>query len=208
MNLPVEKPQRESYAKVLIVCEGEKTEPYYFYELKDHYKLNSANVEICGECGSDPLSIYRYAKRRYREEKEGGDPFDHVFCVFDKDTHANYQSALDAIARANPKNAFQAINSVPCFEYWLLLHYFYTTKPYNSQHGNSACHQVLTELRSYMPDYAKGSSHTFSALIGQLELAKHNAARSLRTATKHDIDNPTTRVHELVDFLQNIKKPR
>jgi hypothetical protein len=38
------KTRRESYAKVLIVCEGEKTEPLYFNDLKDHYGLNSANI--------------------------------------------------------------------------------------------------------------------------------------------------------------------
>ena len=88
------KARREPYAKVLVVCEGEKTEPNYFNGLKDHYGLNSANVEVCGECGSDPLSIYRYARQLYREEKDADDPFDRVYCVFDKDTHGTYQQAL------------------------------------------------------------------------------------------------------------------
>ena len=38
------KAKRESYDKVLIVCEGEKTEPNYFNELINFYKLNTANV--------------------------------------------------------------------------------------------------------------------------------------------------------------------
>lgn len=78
--------RRESYAKILIVCEGEKTEPNYFIGARDHYKLNTANVEVTGECGSDPMSIVNFAKQRYRQEKDLGDSFDKVFCVFDKDT--------------------------------------------------------------------------------------------------------------------------
>jgi len=204
-DLARRKGRRAPYAKVLIVCEGEKTEPHYFNELKDHYGLNSANIEICGDCGSDPLSIIRHAKQRYREEKDAGDAFDNVFCVFDKDTHAHYQQGLDTIRSASPKNVYVAITSVPCFEYWLLLHFNYTTRPYDSLPGNSACNQVLTELKGYMAGYTKGSIDIFSALLGQLDFAKNNAIRALQAAEANHTDNPTTKVHELVDFLQNIK---
>jgi hypothetical protein len=204
-DLARRKGRRAPYAKVLIVCEGEKTEPHYFNELKDHYGLNSANIEICGDCGSDPLSIIQHAKQRYREEKDAGDAFDKVFCVFDKDTHAHYQQGLDTIRSATPKNVYVAITSVPCFEYWLLLHFNYTTRPYDSLPGNSACNQVLTELKSHMAGYTKGSIDIFSALLGQLDFAKNNAIRALQSAEANHTDNPSTKVHELVDFLQNIK---
>ena len=118
--------KRDPYAKVLIVCEGEKTEPYYFQDLRNHYGLNTANIEVCGECGSDPNSVLSFAKQRYREEKDAGDVFDKVFCVFDKDAHVNYGAALNTIATVQPRDTFIAINSVPCFEYWLLLHFVYT----------------------------------------------------------------------------------
>jgi len=204
-DLARRKGRRAPYAKVLIVCEGEKTEPHYFNELKDHYGLNSANIEICGDCGSDPLSIIRHAKQRYREEKDAGDAFDNVFCVFDKDTHAHYQQSLDTIRSATPKNVYVAITSVPCFEYWLLLHFNYTTRPYDSLPGNSTCNQVLTELKGYMAGYTKGSIDIFSALLGQLDFAKNNAIRALQAAEANYTDNPSTKVHELVNFLQNIK---
>lgn len=199
------KARRAPYAKVLIVCEGERAEPYYFNDLKDHYGLNSANVEVCGDCGSDPLSIVAHAKQRYREEKDAGDAFDKVYCVFDKDAHANYMQGIDAIRGAAPKGVYVAITSVPCFEYWLLLHFSYTTNPYNALPGNSACNQVLTDLKGHMPGYAKGNHDTFTALVGQLDFAKNNAIRALKTAEANHTDNPTTLVHELVEFLKNIK---
>lgn len=135
--------RREAYAKILIVCEGSKTEPRYFGGIRDHYCLNTANVEICGDCDSDPVSVVNHAKRRYQEEKNAGNPYDKVFCVFDKDSHANYLKALNAIASATP--------------------------------------------------------------LGQLEFAKRNAERALRAAQGVGSDNPTTRVHELVQFMQAIK---
>lgn len=198
--------RREAYAKVLIVCEGEKTEPNYFNGIRNYYGLNSANVEVCGECGSDPMNIVRYAKQRFREEKDAGDAFDKVFCVFDKDAHSNYEQALDALISTQQQNTFQAITSVPCFEYWLLLHFTYTTHPYIALPGNSAGNQVLQELQGYMPTYRKAKQAVFTDLINQLEFAKNNAIRSLREATDSGTDNPSTRVHELVSFMQNIKK--
>lgn len=199
------KPRREPYTKVLIVCEGEKTEPNYFNDLKDHYGLNSANVEICGDSVSDPLGIVRYAKQRYKDEKGAGDPFDRVYCVFDRDSHDKYRSAIEDIHRAMPKDTFIAITSVPCFEYWLLLHFIYTTKPYAGMPRNSPCNQLITDLKNHLPAYEKGQRGIFSSIVTKLESAKDNAVRALKAARENRTDNPSTYVHELVEFLQRIK---
>lgn len=89
--------------------------------------------------------------------------------------------------------------------YWLLLHFIYTTKPYQALPGNSACQQVLKELEGYIPSYKKGAQETFTNLLEQLDFAKNNAKRALQVAENNHTDNPITRVHELVAFLQNIK---
>ena len=204
-SLARRKPRREPYAKVLIVCEGAKTEPNYFNGLKDHYELNSANVEITGESGSSPAGIVKYAKQRYRKEKEAGDPFDKVYCVFDQDHHETYKQALETIADAKPKAVFYATTSVPCFEYWLLLHFEYTTKPYHGERTNSPCRQVLDDLKKHIPRYEKGARNLFDELRERLEHAKTNAPRSLDAAYRAGTDNPSTKAHELVDFLQKIK---
>lgn len=200
------KPKKEPYAKVLIVCEGEKTEPLYFQNLKDFYGLSSANIEICGDCGSAPNSIYAYAKQRYREAKDARDPFDHVFCVFDKDTHDSYEKTVADIARATPKHVYQAMTSVPCFEYWLILHFIYSTKPYNDLPKNTSCHQVCKDLKNYIPEYEKGLAGIFSQCFSQLEFAKSNAKRALQAAEQNSTENPSTHIHELVEFLQKIKQ--
>ena len=199
------KPVRDRYAKVLIVCEGKKTEPLYFNGLRDHYRLNSANIVVTGDCGSDPGTVLGYAKQLYKDERNAGDPFDRVYCVFDKDNHANYEQTLSNIRRAVPGKKFFAINSVPCFEYWLLLHFIDSTKPYTAQPGNSACNQLLTDLREYLPDYHKGQSHIFQILFEQLEQAKQNAAKGLNLVQAAETDNPSTHVHYMIEFLQKIK---
>ncbi|RLT88008.1 RloB family protein [Ketobacter sp. GenoA1] len=204
-NLQRKGARRAAYKKILIVCEGEKTEPNYFEGAREYYELNTVNVEVRGDCGSDPMSIVSFAKQRYREEKDAGDPFDQIYCVFDKDGHATYARAIDALTSATPKDTYFTISSVPSFEYWLLLHFVYSTRPYTALPGNSSGNQVLTELKNYISDYEKGRRTIFSELIEQLEQAKNYAKRALQESERNQTDNPSTRVHELVEVLQNLK---
>ena len=44
----------QPYDLILIVSEGEETEPNYFNKMIIREKLSSANVKVTGECGSDP----------------------------------------------------------------------------------------------------------------------------------------------------------
>ena len=62
-----QKASRESYDKVLIVCEGQRTEPLYLTEVKDHFEINSANIRITGDCGFDPVSVFKYAFQLYQD---------------------------------------------------------------------------------------------------------------------------------------------
>ena len=129
------KAKRDPYDVVLIVCEGEKTEPNYFEELRDAFKLNTANIEICGdECGSSPRNVVDHAIKKYRESKD----YDRVYCIFDKDQHLTYNEALDKVRQTKlPKgHSIYAITSVPCFEIWFLLHYRYSTKSYVAGQAN------------------------------------------------------------------------
>ena len=189
---------REPYDKVLIVCEGEKTEPNYFKGLKNHLRLKTANVAIVGE-GATPTKIVERAKELEKREKERGDPFDKIFCVFDKDRHTDYQKALEQLKfRKN----YAAIPSVPAFEYWLLLHFRYTTRPYKDSK------ELQHDLKIDMPNYEKNDTSIFGKLWDKLQIATENAAQSLEAARQAATDNPSTKVHVLVKVLKAIKQPR
>lgn len=205
-DLSRRKSLRAPYDKVLIVCEGEKTEPFYFRELIDHYEIHSANVHISGACGSDPVSVVKHGLKLYHKEKSSpSGPYDRVYYVFDRDAHPNYQQALNLVAATKPNHIFHAITSVPCFEYWLLLHFYHTTAPYSAVGGISAGAAVLSALQTVWPEYTKAKQGVFDSRLNQLEFAKANAVRAFAEAKKTHTDNPTTRIHELVEYLQNIK---
>ena len=201
--------KRAPYDRVLVVCEGEKTEPHYLTELCDHYGLNTANIEVDGECGSSPMSVFNHARQRYADLIHQGDSYDRVYCVIDKDKHPDYQQALEAVTKAQPAGCFHAITSVPCFEYWVLLHFQYTTQPFHATGTKSVCDCVTEVLRTdCLPDYKKGERGLFKQLLPQLEFAKTNAARSLKEAERNHTDNPSTQIYKLVDYLQNLLIPK
>lgn len=199
------KPVRAEYDKVLIVCEGEKTEPNYFLEIVDYYELSTANVCVDGDCGSDPVSVVDHAIDLYNKESASGEPYDRVYCVIDRDAHPKFAQALDKIAAQRPNGVFHDVVSVPCFEYWLLLHFTYSTAAYTAVGGKSAGDRVSAHLHEFWPEYTKGKDDVFKHLFDQLGFAKSNAARCLGDAERTGSHNPSTSVHVLVDYLQNLK---
>ena len=72
------------YQRVLIVCEGEKTEPLYLGEIRQEHKLASANVQVWPSAlGTEPLQVVEYAEQLLRcgDRAKGIEPlsFDRVF---------------------------------------------------------------------------------------------------------------------------------
>ena len=194
---------RESYDVVLIVCEGEKTEQEYFEGLKRAYRLSGANIKIVPGDGNDPVSIVKHALTEYRK---GG--YDHVFCVFDRDGHANYQEALDRAASSPPgkKGRLEAVTSVPCFEIWVLLHFAYSTAPFMKTGNKSACDNVIDAVRDHLPEYQKAMMGVFEQLEPHTGRAVTHADRLARHNRDTASDNPATNVHELVKYLRELKK--
>lgn len=194
-------PQKEPYDRVLIVCEGAKTEPTYFQELCDHYQLSTANIKVIPGEGNDPVSIVRTAKKLQRDENHLGEKYDRVYCVFDRDEHANYrEGCLQA-----EKEKFICTLSIPCFEYWLLLHFVESRAPYARTGGRTAAQNCEQDLKRHIPEYRKGLRGLFLRLLSQLPVAKARAAHVLADARRTQEDNPSTRVHELVEYLQHLK---
>lgn len=194
---------REPYDVVLIVCEGSKTEPTYFKALKNELRLSNANIDICGKgCGPAPKSVVEFALQKH---KERGD-YDRIFCVFDKDQHETYQTALDKIKSLPRKIKIEAITSVPCFEFWILLHFENTVRPYEAMGNSSICDQVVRDLRRHIREYEKGMKDVFDRTYPYVDEATSRAALRESRCNEDGTDNPSTKVHRLVSYMRNIKQ--
>ena len=205
-SLERKKASKMPYEKILIVCEGQKTEPYYFEELKDFYEIDTANIRISGECGSDPVSVVRHGQNLYKEELQKSEPFDKVFCVFDRDNYGEkFYEAIRITESLKPNNVFKAITSIPCFEVWFILHFNYFSTALETIGKKTCGMRTITELEKYWPAYTKGCSGSFEHVRDHIERAKALSSRLLAESKKSGSTNPLTNVHELVEYLQNVK---
>lgn len=192
-------PIRKPYDRVLIVCEGYKTEPKYFEDIINNYRLSSVNIEVKGT-GTPPRTVVREAKALCKKARRQGDAYDRIYCVFDRDEHAGFDQACNEAVRVGLKLA----RSWPCFEFWLLLHYRQWRRPFARSGTRSQADQCIQELRKYFPAYEKGKEKVFSKLKHQLEGAKTNAASGLRDAKQTGECNPSTEIHLLIEYLQSL----
>ena len=204
-DLKRQPPKKESYDLVLIVCEGEKTEPYYFKDLMNVEKLSSVNISVISGEGSDPVSVVNTAiKEQKKQEKYL--PFNTVYCVIDRDKHPNFNQAID---KANA-NGIKIIASYPSFEYWYICHFNCYRSPIISTGNKSAGENCVSLLNEYWKeffkkDYTKNQANLYALLLGKLETAVRHAKIGLQQAQDEGELNPSTQVYELVDYLRNIK---
>jgi len=194
--------KREPYDRVLIVCEGEKTEPRYLDDLRHDLRLASANIEVTGDSDPDPLSVVDYGLKRFRKDGE----YDRVYFVIDRDTHPKHN--LDQAARRirdarKDKISAHLIISYPCFEYWILLHFEESARGYTAP--ASPCRQVIKDVRGHLPNYGKGMTGLFDETKPNLDTAIDRAERRWKEARSTGRMNPCTRVHQLVTYLQDIR---
>lgn len=207
----VKEALRGSYARVLIVTEGSKTEPLYLEEICAAHRLHSANVQVQpSQLGTAPIQVVRYAQQLFEKGDlhKGIRPksFDQIFAVFDRDDHRSYFDALN-LARSldgrlrNEDKAtvgFVAIVSVPSFELWLLLHYEDIQHPIERD-------EVMRRLKRYIPSYQKGSDGVYAETLDQLGTATQRAQDLSLRFSAHTAPEPFTAVHELIQLLSRLR---
>jgi hypothetical protein len=143
------KPQREPRHRILVVCEGLRTEPNYFNALRVKVR---AVVELEIEPGgATPKRLVERAvtmqKKAELEARSQGDRFlryDEVWCVFDIDEHPYLGEARQ---QAQAHGIGLAISN-PCFELWALLHF-------QEQSAFIQRRAARARLKKHLPDYEK-----------------------------------------------------
>lgn len=197
---------RVSKPKILIVCEGSRTEPDYFNLLKGAYHLLSVVIVQTSTMGSAPISVVKSAVYLNQEQiKLYGQSaaYEKVYCVYDTDEHVSLASAIELIKT----HKFNDIISNPCFEYWLLMHFKYTRSPFLKSSDKTAAEMCQKELKQYLPEYQKtGVSQCFALLLDKTPTAITNSNRGISDAVATAEYNPSTNMHELIILLQSLQK--
>lgn len=204
-----QKKERSQIARYLIVCEGTKSEPFYLKDLANDLGIRPYSIRIALNDGVSPDKVVDHGIKLYDDEAKRGDSFDQVFFVFDRDKHSTYDAAVRRInALAAIDRPFKAVISVPCFEYWLLLHFGYTDQPFVEAGQKSACDKLISRLRTNpgFKHYGKGMQGVYAIIKDRTSVAMTAARRRIEDAMKTGEENPSTHLHELVDEIRKLSE--
>jgi RloB-like protein len=187
----------------LIVVEGAATEPAYFEGVRLKLERKTAAVIVSHGKHTDPVGIVREAiKLRDAKVSQSTQsatvPYDQVWVVFDRETqnHPRHKQVPTALQLAKDSGVQVAL-SIPSFEFWLLLHFDYTTKAFDG------CPAVKRALKRFIKDYEK-SNLPLSDLLSRVATAiKHAARCHAHWETVQGDRNPSTHVDKLLRALND-----
>jgi hypothetical protein len=190
---------------LLIICEGEKTEPSYFLNLRGEHKNRLVSIRIDDEGGVPKTLVERAAviKRQARREaarrRDDTLTLDEVWCVFDVDQHPNIE---DAKQQAHDNGVSLAISN-PSFELWLVLHFQKQNSYVTRQNIRASCQEHLAgynkELSAEMYDLLAQNYGDAVERSAALE-AMHERNGSPRG------ENPSTGVFRLTERIASFGK--
>jgi hypothetical protein len=197
---PTQKPRKT----FLIVTEGEKTEPNYFHALRSRLHLTTVEVHVHHPEATDPKSLteaaIRLSEERGREAKKGhGVQYDEVWVVYDLEKPGDERRRLHKSQGSKQQaRGVRAATSDPSFEFWLLLHFRYTTRPF------ADCKAVIKQLKRHLSDYDKAAAIT-AVVLEQTAVAIKNAEDCRKHHRACDgSGNPSTEVDILVRNLNAV----
>ncbi len=184
--------RKETYKRLLVVCEGARTEPLYF----QRFPVRNGDVVTIEGLGMNTLSLVQQAVRLRDEDGH----YDEVWAVFDRDSFpsARFNSALSLAARENVAAAW----TNEAFELWYLLHFEYC------EAGLSRTTYSKRLSRHLKRPYTKNDPTMYSCLLSRQPEALRNASRLRQelAGTSAVNRNPATEVDRLVLRLNALQR--
>ena len=197
------RPHLSGKPRILILCEGARTEPIYFNRLKFDRRLTSVVVRPPRARQIGPPGLLKRARNELRNDPG----WDEIYCVLDHDGRdsavGKLEAELTAMNRKRASTQVEMILSDPCFELWLLLHFEFTDRPYTSvRGGRSACADVIERLQRHIPEYRKNTTQYLKLVEGRVSDALSNADQLNRLSPEvQPRRTPYTNVSKLVARL-------
>lgn len=200
--------KKQMSCQILIITEGEKTEPNYF----NHFATKNNDYFVyeveCDGTGKNTMAVVNKAIE-LKESRSNQDKYDSVWAVFDKDGFPdnNFNSAI-AKADANGVNVAW---SNEAFELWYLYHFQNRITAMSRDEFKTAISKAVNnsgKWKSKTPyKYKKNCERNFEIMTtyGNMEQAIKNAEQQHQTFTdtRYAKHNPCTTVYKLVQQLLN-----
>ena len=176
---------------MIVVTEGEKTEPQYIKEFARAHRAPNVRVE---GTGFDPQGVVEKAIELKKSLGRGTRA--DVWAVFDRDEHLWFEEALQLAQR----DGICVAVSNPCFELWGVFHYQDHAAPID-RHD---CQRLLEQLcAGYQADRTKLFKDT-EVIHTSHDDAVQRGKRSLHDREKEDDPqgNPSTSMQVLMESIR------
>jgi hypothetical protein len=176
---------RQIANKILIVCEGSKTEPAYFNAIRQTWRLATLQVLIVPSHGkTDPYNLVELAieKRQELEDDDRWEKGDRAWVAFDGDEHI--AKSLDAWNEALSKARGQKIELAvtnPCFELWYLLHF-------QDHFSQITSKKAKALLNTHLPTYHKAKCYYPETLEALTQFAIQRAEKIAAQIQRDNLD--------------------
>jgi len=186
---------RRQRGRLFIICEGRETEPLYFElawkERQKRNQLEPAIVVKPGKAKTYPTAVVERAIA-IKESSDWDEELDQIWDVFDTEQAGTHPDLKRVIHLAGENQVNLAISN-PAVEYWFLLHFENTNRPFQN------ADQLCDALRRYIPGYSK-SKPVYLLIRDQLETALLRAKvfREPSGQKWQDMPNPSTGIDHLV----------
>lgn len=185
--------RKRQLRRILIVCEGEKTEPSYFRAFPEKPDVFDS-LDIKGIGNNTVYVVNKAIELRDKAIKEGN-PYIETWAVFDKDDFP--QKDFESAIKIAVENKIHVAYSIECFELWYLLHFnFYDTGMHRTDYFDKL--SILLKQK-----YEKNNENMYSLLKSRIDTAIKNASKLHVKQMSLPIQeqNPVTLVYELVQKL-------
>ena len=193
--------------RILIVCEGEKTEPNYFRSFSMIANSSGLVYEInTAGGGINTIQVVDKAIQLKAQADKVSNPYDSVWVVFDRDDFK--PTDFDNAIKKATKNRIGCAWSNEAFELWYLLHFHNRVTAMSRDEYKHAIEAAVNEKiknKKKPFKYKKNDPNMFNLLkeIGRQDLAIR-WAKELNdkiNGEKFAIYNPNTQVYKLVEEL-------
>lgn len=201
--------RKQMYCRILIVCEGEKTEPNYFKSFKT---ITNGSFVYDIEAKGFGLNTVDVVKKAIELRDKAQIPYDAVWAVFDRDSFPANKFD-NAIEFAKLKNIGVAWSN-EAFELWYLLHFQYRNTSMNRDSYKKSISDAVNKSGKWRGkgkySYKKNDVQNYNIMTtcGSQDDAMRNAealCKSFNNTSYHK-HNPCTTVHKLVLQLINEDK--
>ena len=191
--------------RILILCEDKKSSLLYFQSFKkdeEFKRFLPVAVDVFHPENCSPLGLVKDAIRRQKNEIDNKNGYDELWVVFDKNSHTNIPQAYTKAERNKEGYKINIALSVICFEFWILLHYCQTMKPFNK------CDSLIIHIKKNHLKKYKKCENCFDELKDLIHTAVKNG-KWVEKQVKNDLArgmkiyklSAYTNVHHIVQKL-------